>query len=124
MTKDDPLSYQIIGACIAVSKGLGVGLLESVYVRCLQYELQKRGLSAAHQVLLPFIYDGRPFDAAFKIDLIVEQAVIVEVKAVTAILPVHEAQLLTYMRLSGIHKGLLINFYAYPFTKGIKRMVL
>lgn len=124
MDDKDLLTHEIIGAAIDVSKALGVGLLEVVYETCLGHKIAKRGLDVKHQQAFPLCYDGLTFDIAFRPDLIVQQSVIVEVKAVKTTTEVHEAQLLTYMRLSGIHKGLLINFNAFPFAKGIKRMVL
>ena len=124
MREDDPLTYEIIGAAIEVSKILGVGLLESVYETCLAEELKNRGLRILRQVGFPVFYKGVKVDLAFRADLVVESAVVVEVKALEAVHKVHHAQLLTYMRLSQTRKGLLINFYADPFAKGIKRMIL
>ena len=102
---------------------LGPGLLESAYQACLQHELTKRGLNVAGQVGLPVVYDGEKIELGYRIDLIVENIVIVEVKCVEAIHPVHQAQLLSYMRLSGIGVGLLINFHVLHLREGIKRMV-
>ena len=119
----DPLTHEIIGAAIAVSQGLGPGLLESVYEQCLAYELGKRQLKVLRQSVLPVMYDGLRMDLGFRPDLIVEDRVIVEIKTVRKTLPVHEAQLLTYLRLTGIKTGLLLNFHSYPFKEGIKRMV-
>ena len=124
MHDTDPLTGEIISAAIAVSRGLGVGLLESVYATCLAYELGKRSLEVSRQPTLPVIYSGVRMEMAFRPDLIIQQAVIVEVKAVTGFMRLHQAQLLNYMRLSGVRKGLLFNFHAFPFAKGIKRMVL
>ena len=124
MPDNDPLTHDVIGAAMAVSKTLGSGLLESVYEACFAYELRKRGFEVACQTAVPVRYDGLTFDVGFRIDITVQKAVIVEVKAMTAFHPMHEAQLLTYMRMSGIHKGLLINFWAFPFAKGIRRMVI
>ena len=103
---------------------LGPGLLESVYQGCLLHELRKRGLKVASQVGLPVAYEGERIELGFRIDLLVENRVIVEVKSVDAIHPVHQAQLLTYLRLSGIGVGLLINFYVLHLREGIKRMVV
>lgn len=124
MHEHDPLTHEIIGAAMAVSKALGVGLLESVYETCLVHELKKRQLDVSQQASLPVTYDGMRMELGFRVDLIVAQAVVVEVKAVTAVLPVHEAQLLNYMRLSRINKGLLFNFSAFPFAKGIRRRII
>ena len=102
---------------------LGPGLLESAYGACLAHELRKRGFRVATQVGLPVVYDGVKLDLGYRIDLLVEDVVIVEVKCVEAIHPVHEAQLLSYLRLSGKHVGLLINFHLARLKDGIKRMV-
>ena len=102
---------------------LGPGLLESAYQVCLVHELRKRGFEVASQVGLPVIFDGEKIELGYRIDLVVEHLVIVEVKSVEAIHPVHQAQLLSYMRLSGIGVGLLINFYVAHLRDGIKRMV-
>jgi len=125
MDKDsDPLTHEIIAAAIAVSKFWGNGILESVYKKSLARELRKRGLDVVTEAPIPGVYDGLEFDAAFRTDIIVNHAVIIEAKAVAAALPVHRSQLLTYMRLSGIPTGLLLNFHANPFTKGITRLSL
>jgi len=102
---------------------LGPGLLESAYQACLAHELRKRGLSVAIHVGLPVIFDGEKIDLGYRIDLIVENIVIVEVKSVDGLHPVHQAQLLSYLRLSGIGVGLLINFNVHSLKVGIKRMV-
>ncbi len=102
---------------------LGPGLLESTYLACLAHELRKRGHRVATQVGLPVIYDGEKIELGYRIDLIVEGTVIVEVKSVEAIHPVHQAQMLSYMRLSGIGVGLLINFNVRSLRDGIKRLV-
>lgn len=106
-----------------VHSRLGPGLLESAYQARLEHELAKRGLSVAGQVGLPFIYDSARIELGYRMGLVVENLVIVEVKCVEAIHPVHQAQLLSYMRLSGIGVGLLINFYVLHLRDGIKRMV-
>jgi len=102
---------------------LGPGLLESAYQGCLTHELRKRGFQVANQVELPLVYDGEKIELGCRIDLVVENLVIVEVKSVEVIHPVHQAQLLSFMRLSGIGVGLLINFYVLHLRDGIKRMV-
>ena len=102
---------------------LGPGLLESAYHACLLHELRKQGLRVAGQVGLPVVYDGEKIDLGYRIDLIVEGVVIVEIKCVEAINPVHQAQLLSYMRLSGRQVGLLINFHVAHLRDGIKRMM-
>jgi GxxExxY protein len=107
-----------------VHSSLGPGLLESVYQGCLLRELQKRGLEAAGQVGLPVVFEGEKIELGYRIDLLVEKLVIVEIKSIDAIHPVHQAQLLTYLRLSGIGVGLLINFNVVHLRDGIKRMVV
>ncbi len=122
--ENDELTSKIIGAAIAVHKELGPGLLESTYEMCLMYELQVRGLHAERQKELPVSYKGVNIDCGYRLDIVVENEVILELKSVEDLLPVHSAQLLTYMKLSGIHKGLLINFNEKVLHKGIKRKVL
>ena len=103
---------------------LGPGLLESAYEACLAHELRSRGLRVDSQVGLPVVYEGVKLELGYRIDLIVNQIAIVEVKAVEAIAPIHEAQLLSYLRLSGHKVGLLINFHVLHLKDGIKRMIL
>lgn len=102
---------------------LGPGLLESAYKACLAHELRKRGLRVDTEIGLPVVYEGEKLDIGYRIDLLVENLVIVEAKCVEVIHPVHEAQLLSYLRLSGKNVGLLINFYVAHLKDGIKRMV-
>ena len=113
----------VISAAMKVHSHLGPGLLESAYEACLAHELRRQGLEVAQQVGLPVIYDGERIDLGYRIDLIVEDVVIVEIKCAEAINPVHQAQLLSYVRLSGRHVGLLINFHVARLRDGIKRMV-
>jgi GxxExxY protein len=120
----DPLTERIIGAAIEVHRALGPRLLESAYEECLAWELRHSGLSVERQVPLPVVYKGVRLDAGYRLDLVVEKQVIVELKTVERILPVHEAQLLTYLRLSGLRTGLILNFYAAVLKSGIKRMVV
>jgi GxxExxY protein len=120
----DPLTYAIIGAAMDVRKALGCGLLESAYHAFLCVGLTKAGLAYVSQPTLAVQYQGIKVNAGFRPDMIVSDRVIVEIKSVSELLPVHKAQLLTYMRLSRIETGLLLNFNAIPFTKGIVRMVL
>jgi GxxExxY protein len=120
----DPRTVPIIGAAIEVHRHLGPGLLESAYEECLCHELHLRGLSFERQVDLPVSYKGLNLDCGYKIDLIVEQQVVLELKAIEKILPIHEAQLLTDLKLSGKRVGLLINFKTPLLTRGIKRFVL
>jgi len=120
----DPRTSSIIGAAIEVHRHLGPGLLESAYEECLCHELHLRGISFQRQVDLPVSYKGLLLGCGYKIDLIVQQEVVLELKAVETLLPVHEAQLLTYLKLSGKRVGLLINFNTPLLTRGIKRIVL
>jgi GxxExxY protein len=117
------VSGAVISSAMHIHSVLGPGLLESVYLGCLAHEIRKRGFEAASQVGLPVVFDGEKIELGYRIDLVVENLVIVEVKSVDAIHPVHQAQLLSYMRLSGIGVGLLINFYVVHLRDGIKRMV-
>jgi len=102
---------------------LGPGMLESVYEKCLRHELTKRGLTVMSQVWVPVIYDGVEIEGAYKIDLLVEDRIIVELKVVEHVLEVHKAQLLSYLKLSNKHVGLLINFNVVHLRDGIRRMV-
>jgi GxxExxY protein len=120
----DPRTSPIIGAAIEVHRHLGPGLLESAYEECLCHELHLRGLDFKRQVELPILYKGLKLDCGYKLDLIVQGQVLLELKATERLLPVHEAQLLTYMRLAGTPVGLLINFNVSRLTQGIIRMVL
>ncbi len=118
------LTDKIIGAAIEVHKVLGPGLLESSYQVCLERESELRNMPFEHKVKLPVNYKGIELDAGYEIDLIYDRKVIVELKAVERVIPVHEAQLLTYMRLTGIRVGLLINFNVPVLKDGIFRRVL
>ena len=120
----DELSHRVIGCAIKVQRVLGNTLLESAYQGCLEYELSKAGMSVASQVIQPLIYEEARIATAYRLDMIVNNELIIEVKTVAQVLPVHHAQILTYLRLSGIERGLLINFHASPLSKGIKRFVL
>jgi GxxExxY protein len=113
----------IVSSAMHVHSVLGPGLLESAYQACLAHELRKHGFCVASQVGLPVVFDGEKIELGYRIDLIVENSVTVEVKSVDAIHPVYQAQLLSYMRLSGIAVGLLINFYVPHLRDRIKRMV-
>jgi GxxExxY protein len=122
MTENE-LSYKIIGAAIKVHTVLGPGLLESAYEECLAYELRKLGLRVDCQVSLPLVYEEVHLEAGYRLDMFVENKVIVECKAVESLHPVFAAQLLTYLRLSGCKLGLLINFHVEHLRDGIKRYV-
>src|SRR3954453_6544243 len=124
MLIEEELTGTIMGAAIAVHTGLGAGLLESAYEACLCHELLKRGLSFRRQVELPVVYDGICIECGYRIDLLVEDKVIIEVKSVEKLMPVHEAQLMTYLKLSGKRIGLLINFNVKFLKDGIVRRVL
>lgn len=115
---------KLLEACFNVHKALGPGLLESSYEICLAYELQKSGLQVATQVPMPIIYEEMKLDAGYRIDLLVENSIVVEVKAVEDFHPVHLAQILTYLKLSGNRLGLLVNFNVGLLKNGIKRVVL
>jgi GxxExxY protein len=120
----DPLTNTIIAAAIEVHRLLGPGLLESAYEECLCHELHLRGLSFKRQVDLPVSYKGMRLDCGYKMDLVVGETVVLELKCVERMIPVHEAQLLTYLKLSGKRVGLLINFNAALLTQGLIRRVL
>jgi GxxExxY protein len=123
MPRVNQVSGAVISAAMRVHSLLGPGLLESAYQVCLAQELRKRGLVVESQVGLPVVYDGEKLELGYRIDLLVESLVVVEVKCVEAIHPVHQAQLLSYLRLSGKNVGLLINFHVARLKDGIKRMV-
>jgi GxxExxY protein len=120
----DPLTRAIIGAAIDVHRALGPGLLESAYEACLAYELRDRGMRVSQQLDLPVTYRGITLDCGYRIDLLVDDSVVVELKCVKAFEPVHEAQLLTYLRLSGKRVGLLLNFHTSYLKDGILRRIL
>lgn len=125
MTKAEynALTEKIIGAAIEVHRELGPGLLESVYEICLIKELKRCGLRVESQVLLPVVYKGEVLEKEFYIDLLVENFIVVELKAIEAILPVHEVQLVTYLKLSDKRLGLLLNFNVTVLKDGIRRKV-
>lgn len=118
------LSESIIGAAIEVHRVLGPGLLESTYEHCLAHEIAARGLSVVRQPELPVVYKGQRIGCGYRIDLIVEGRIVIELKSIERLLPIHEAQLLTYLRLSGLHVGLLINFNVQLLKTGILRRAL
>ena len=117
------LSHEIIKAALKVHSVLGPGLLESAYEACLLYELQKAGFKVASQVPLPLIYEAVKLDIGYILDLVVEDLVIVEIKAIEKIVPVHKAQLLSYLRMSKMTLGLVINFNVGHLKEGIHRVV-
>jgi len=117
------LSYQITGDAIKVHKALGPGLLESIYETCLLYELEKNGHAVRQQVFIPVIYDDLKINTDLKLDLFVDDSVVIELKTVESLLQVHEAQILTYMKLLKAPQGLLINFFTDNITKTMKPFV-
>ena len=117
------LSYDIVGLAIKVHKELGPGLLESVYQRCLEYELQTNNYQYSRQQSVPIEYGNMQFDAELRLDLLVSNCIIVELKAVDTLLPIYEAQLLTYMKLMKKPQGLLINFNTDNIVKSMKPFV-
>jgi len=119
----DPISQKVLGCAIEVHRTLGPGLLETVYEKALAQELTDAGLQFAAQVQLPVIYKGRDLGCGFRIDLLVENSVVVELKTVDQLAPIHEAQLITYLKLSGHRIGLLINFNVPLLKHGVKRLV-
>lgn len=120
----DPLTQKVIGCAIEVHRTLGPGLLESTYETCLCYELDLAGIVHRRQVALPISYKGLLIDSAYRIDLLIQDSLIVEIKSVDALCPVHSAQLLTYMKLAEIPTGLLINFNVSRLIDGVKRFKL
>jgi len=119
----EELSGAIIGAAIEVHQGLGPGLLESAYEECLCYELSARQIAFQRQLELPVTYKGIRLDCGFRIDMMVENKIILELKSVEALQPIHEAQMLTYLKLSNRKLGLLINFNVIVLKDGIKRII-
>lgn len=119
----DQITGSIVDAAMKVHTALGPGLLESVYEKCLKHELMKRGLKVESQVWLPVVYDGVVIEGGYKIDLLVEDRVIVELKVAEQILEVHKAQLLSYLKLANKEVGLLINFNVVHLRHGIRRLV-
>ena len=121
--RENQISAIILDAAIAVHTALGPGLLESAYQACLAYELNSRGLKVQTQVPLPISYRGVLVDAAYRLDIVIEDLLIVELKATERLIPIHEAQLLSYLKLSGKRLGLLINFHVLRLKDGYKRIV-
>ena len=119
----DQITRRIIGAAIEVHQLLGPGLLESAYQTCLAFELRQRGVKVEEQRPLPFVYKDVHLDCGYRMDLLVENEIVVEIKALEQFAPIHEAQLLLYLRLSGNRVGLLINFHVRVLKNGLKRIV-
>ena len=122
--RDSDLTEVIIGAAIDVHKSLGPGLLESAYEECFCHELALRGVICERQKPLSLSYKGLKLDCGYRMDVVVDNRVVVELKSIERILPIHEAQLLTYMKLSGLKTGLIINFNVQVLKEGLRRMVL
>jgi GxxExxY protein len=120
---EEEIGHAIIGAAIKVHSVVGPGLLESAYETCLLYELEKQGLPVLRQVMIPIRYEDLTIDNGYRVDLLVGEQVLVELKAVEAILPVHRGQLLSYLRLGGFRLGYLLNFHVARMRDGVVRMV-
>ena len=120
LVQEDPVVGQIIGASIAVHHSLGPGLLESTYEACVVHELIERGIRVERQVPVPLLYKGMRLDCGYRLDLLVESKVIVEIKSVEKLLPIHTAQVLTYLRLTGAPRALLMNFNEVSLKKGLR----
>lgn len=123
-TYNDNLTKQIIGAAIQVHRELGPGLLESVYELCLSYELSLKKLKVERQKSIPIFYRGRKLDAEHRLDMLVEDQIIIEIKTVSELLPIHEAQILSYLKQLGGGRGLLINFNVKLLKDGIRRLII
>jgi GxxExxY protein len=122
-TEYEDIAKAIVDSAIKVHKNIGPGLLESVYQKCLVYELKKAGFRVATEVFLPVKYDGIRIDAGFRIDMIVNEAVIIENKTVESLQPIHKAQIITYLKLGGYRLGFLINWNEVMLRNGIKRII-
>jgi|SRR5690625_880388 len=122
--KLNDLTYKIIGCAYKVHSELGPGLLESTYEVCLEYELFKSGLNVERQKSLPVIYNDMKLEAGYRIDLLVNNEIILELKSVDAIAPIHKAQLMTYLKLTGLKLGLLLNFNVLDMKSGINRIIM
>ena len=119
----DKISHRIIGAAIEVHRHLGPGLLESAYQSCLAFELKQLGLEVEEQKPLPVVYKQVKLDCGYRLDMVVEDEIIVEIKAIEKLLPIHDAQLLSYLRLAKKRVGLLMNFHVPVLKNGLKRIV-
>ena len=121
---NNEISGAVVDAAMKIHSALGPGLLESAYAACLKHELIKRGLRVSCEVPLPVVYDGVRLDAGYRLDMVVEDTVVVELKAIEALAPIHQAQIISYLKLSGKPIGLLINFHSLHLKDGIKRFVV
>ncbi|HIJ61856.1 MAG TPA: GxxExxY protein [Rhodospirillaceae bacterium] len=124
MTSFDPVSRIVIGLAIEVHRTLGPGLLESAYEECLCHELSQNNIAYRRQVAVPVIYKGLKLDCGYRLDIVADQSLIIEIKAVERLLPIHDAQIMTYLKLTGIHAGLLLNFHSVVLRDGLRRIVL
>jgi GxxExxY protein len=124
LSHESGLGERVIGLAIAVHRHLGPGLLESAYEECLCLELQGAGIGYRRQVPLPIVYKGVRLDCGYRMDIVAEDEIIIEVKAIEQLLPIHDGQILTYLRLSGIRAGLLMNFNSVVLKNGLRRFVL
>ena len=124
LSHESGLGERIIGLAITVHRHLGPGLLESAYEECLCLELREAGIAHHRQVPLPVVYKGIRLDCGYRMDIVAENELVIEVKSVEQLLPIHDAQMLTYLRLSGIHAGLLMNFNNVVLKNGLRRFVL
>ena len=124
MTEDiEVIAHDIVDCAVKVHQALGPGLLESAYQYCLAYELKKRGRRVHTEVTLPIVYEGEKIDAGYRIDMLIDDLVIVENKAVETLLSIHEAQLITYLKLRNLHLGFLLNWNVKLMKYGVKRVV-
>ena len=124
LTREDELSHIIIGAAMEVHSALGPGLLEGAYEACLRVELETRGLEVQSQLPIPVVYKGQPVGCGFRLDLLVEDLVLIEVKAVERLAPIHKAQAITYLRLTGKKLCLILNFNVLHMRDGVERVVM
>jgi GxxExxY protein len=120
----EDLARSVIDAGFQVHRAMGPGLLESVYEACLRIEFDKRGIAFESQAGIPIVYSGVRLESGLRLDLLVEKSLIVEVKSTDKLVPIHQSQLLTYLRLSGLRLGLLMNFNVLKFSQGVKRVIL
>lgn len=119
----DLLTRKVIGSAIEVHRELGPGLLETAYETCLCHELRSAGLAFERQVSLPIRYKGKNIGCAYRLDIVIERELVVEIKAVESLLPIHEAQIISYLRLGRFPKGLLMNFHSYRLSDSMRRFV-
>jgi GxxExxY protein len=124
MLEFNALSNRVIGLAIEVHRSVGPGLLENVYRECLGMELEEAGIPFRSEVMVPVHYKGHPIALGFRSDIVVDDAIILEIKAVTAFVPAHEAQILTYLRMSGMRLGFLMNFHAARLKDGLRRLIV